>query len=67
MNTCASRKQNLMIGIVLKIYLIKTRNMFKFDLKTWVLSHKQISTSDFRGKLEKLDILLLQCLPVGLD
>ena len=41
--------------------------MFKFDLKTWVLSHKQISTSDFRGKLEKLDILLLQFLPVGLD
>ena len=67
MNTCASRKQNLMIGRVLKIYLIKTRKMFKFDLKTWVLSHKQISTSDFRGKLEKLDILLLQCLPVGLD
>ena len=41
--------------------------MFKFDLKTWVLSHKQISTSDFRGKLEKLDILLLQFLHVGLD
>ena len=33
MNTYTSRKQNLMIGRVLKIYLIKTQNMFKFDLK----------------------------------
>ena len=57
MNTYTSRKQNLMIGRVLKIYLIKTRNKFKFDL--WVLSYKQISISDFRGKLEKLDLLLL--------
>ena len=33
MNTYTSRKQNLMIRRVLKIYLIKTQNMFKFDLK----------------------------------
>ena len=33
MNTHTSRKKKLMIGRVLKIYLIKTQNMFKFDLK----------------------------------
>ena len=55
-----------MIGRVLKTHLIQTQNMFKFDLKTWVLSHKYISTSNLRGKLEKLDILFLQFLPVGL-
>ena len=40
---------------------IKTQNMFKFDLIHGYY-HKQISTSDFRGKLKKLDILFLQLL-----
>ena len=33
MNTYTSRKQNLMIGRVSKMYLIKSRNVLKFDLK----------------------------------
>ena len=64
MNTYTNRKQNLMIGRFLKIYLIKTQNMFKFDLKHRCYHVNKLVPRIF---VEKLDVLHLQFLPVRLD
>ena len=64
MNTNTSTKQNLIIGRGLKIYLIKIQNMLKFDLKH---GYYHINKLVPFNKLEKLDISLLQILPVGFD
>ena len=67
MKTHTSRKQNLMIGRVENV--IKTQNMFKFDLKHGYYHINQLVPLLFVENWKSccLNILLLQFLPAGLD